>query len=235
MTTPSTPCASRCRPATRATPVLDDDDRLVGVVHLVDVMTAREGTAADLAREPVVVPEVMLLPVARRTLERARQQLACVIDEYGGLSGVLTIEDLAEELVGEITDEHDDERPLAVVDGDDAWLFSGDAPLDEVERVIDHDLPELDDVETVSGLVIAQAGALPEAGDGVELDLPPDAATLVLDDQPAAPRLRFDVLEVEHYVPSSVRVSWVVRPYVEPSDDADDVAPQPADETEVPR
>ena len=216
-------------------PVLDDDDRLVGVVHLVDVMTAREGTAADLAREPVVVPEVMLLPVARRTLERARQQLACVIDEYGGLSGVLTIEDLAEELVGEITDEHDDERPLAVVDGDDAWLFSGDAPLDEVERVIDHDLPELDDVETVSGLVIAQAGALPEAGDGVELDLPPDAATLVLDDQPAAPRLRFDVLEVEHYVPSSVRVSWVVRPYVEPSDDADEIAPQRADETEVPR
>lgn len=206
-------------------PVLDDDERLVGVVHLVDVMTATTGTAADLARDAVVVPEVMLLPAARQTLEETRSQLACVIDEHGGLAGVLTLEDLAEELVGEITDEHDDERPLAVPQGDDAWLFSGDAHLDEVERVLEHDLPELDDVETVSGLVIAEAGALPEVGDAVEIDLPPDAATLVLDDQPDAPRLRFEVLEVEHYVPSSVRVSWVVRPYTpEPT-------PEHADET----
>lgn len=206
-------------------PVLDDDERLVGVVHLVDVMTATTGTAADLARDAVVVPEVMLLPAARQTLEETRSQLACVIDEHGGLAGVLTLEDLAEELVGEITDEHDDERPLAVPQGDDAWLFSGDAHLDEVERVLEHDLPELDDVETVSGLVIGEAGALPEVGDAVEIDLPPDAATLVLDDQPDAPRLRFVVLEVEHYVPSSVRVSWVVRPYTpEPT-------PEHADET----
>lgn len=218
-------------------PVLDDDERLVGVVHLVDVMTARDApagrTAADLARDPVVVPDVMLLPVARQALEDAREQLACVIDEHGGLAGVLTIEDLAEELVGEITDEHDDERPLAVSDGDDAWLFSGDAPLDEVERVIDHDLPENDEVETVAGLVIAEAGALPEVGHGVEVDLPPDAATLVLDEQPAAPRLRFEVLEVEHYVPSAVRVSWVVRPWVEP--DAEQTPEHSSDETEVPR
>lgn len=205
-------------------PVLDDDERLVGVVHLIDVMTATSGptssTAADLARDAVVVPDIMLLPAARRTLEETRSQLACVIDEHGGLAGVLTLEDLAEELVGEITDEHDDERPLAVPQGDDAWLFSGDAHLDEVERVLEHDLPELDDVETLAGLVIAEAGALPEVGASIEVDLPPDAATLVLDDQPDAPRLRLEVLEVEHYVPSSVRVSWVVRPYEpEPSRD----------------
>ncbi len=194
-------------------PVLDDDERLVGVVHLVDVLGADPGsTAADLAREAVVVPEVMLLPAARDALDEAHTQLACVIDEHGGLAGVLTIEDIAEELVGEITDEHDDERPIAVVDGG-GWIVTGDAPLDEVERVIDHDLPEVDDVETISGLLIFLAGALPDVGTTVDVELPPDPATLALDEQPDPPSLRLEVLEVDHYVASSVRVTWLVEPY----------------------
>lgn len=194
-------------------PVIDDDDSPVGVVHLPDMLARlavgrTDETVAAVMRPAPVIPTLMLLPDALEQLVRSTNQLACVIDEYGGFAGVLTIEDLAMEIVGEITDEHDDAAEDAVSPaGDDIWIMDGDVHLDEVVRAIGHDLPS-SDVETIAGLLIAELGALPVEGDTVMVDLPPDPADLV-DDRPVRRRLEVDVLRVERHVPTEVRVRLV--------------------------
>ncbi len=194
-------------------PVIDDEDTPVGVVHLADVLERLVSGRADepvsaVMRPATVMPTLMLLPDALAQLTQSDNQLACVIDEYGGFAGVLTIEDLAMEIVGEITDEHDAETGDALVpDGDNIWIMDGDVHLDEVRRAIGYDLPDTD-VETVAGLLIAALGALPAEGDTVTVDLPINPAELV-SDQPMRRRLEVDVLRVERHVPTEVRVRLV--------------------------
>ena len=200
-------------------PVIDDDDAPVGVVHLADVLTHLDSgcgheTVASLMRPAKVLPTLMLLPDALDQLVQTTNQLACVIDEYGGFAGVLTIEDLAMEIVGEITDEHDAEAGEAIVaEGNDTWTMEGDVHLDEVRRIIGHDLPRVD-VETVAGMVIAELGALPEQGDTISIDLPVDPAELVAD-EPTMYRLEVDVLRIERHIPAEVRVRLVQFPMAE--------------------
>lgn len=200
-------------------PVIDDDDAPVGVVHLADVLARLDAgngqeTVASLMRPAKVLPTLMLLPDALDQLVQTTNQLACVIDEYGGFAGVLTIEDLAMEIVGDITDEHDAEVGDAIVsEGDDTWAMEGDVHLDEVRRIIGHDLPRVD-VETVAGMLIAELGALPAVGDTVIVDLPIDPAELV-SDEPVMYRLEVDVLRIERHVPTKVRVRLVKVPMAE--------------------
>ena len=193
-------------------PVLDDTGGIVGVVHLEDVLAAQDRLDADvseLVRPAVVVPTLMALPDAVRELSGSRNQLACVVDEFGGFAGILTMEDLAEELVGEITDEHDPHRPnQPVVDDDGIWVMGGDVHIDEVERAIDYDLPR-GDYETIAGLVIAQLGELPDPGAAVEVELDPDPADLVHEDEPQPRRILIEVLQVDRHVPSLVRLSVI--------------------------
>ncbi len=110
-------------------------------------------------------------------------------------------------MVGEITDEHDEPEPppLAPLE-DGTWTMAGDVHIDEVERAIDHDLPR-GDYETVAGLVIETHGSLPEVGQTVAVDLPPDPADLALTDPPPDQQLHIEVLEVERHVPALVRVT----------------------------
>lgn len=200
-------------------PVIDDNDAPVGVVHLADVLerlAAGQGneTVASLMRPANVLPTLMLLPDALDQLVQTTSQLACVIDEYGGFAGVLTIEDLAMEIVGDITDEHDAEVGGTIVpESDDTWTMEGEAHLDEVRRVIGHDLPH-GDVETVAGLLIAELGALPREGDTISVDLPIDPAELI-SDEPVRHRLLVDVLRIERHIPTEVRVRLVSVPMAE--------------------
>ncbi|HDO1314270.1 hemolysin family protein [Aeromonas veronii] len=193
-------------------PVVDDDTP-VGVVHLADVLSnlSKGGAVLPVSavmRDASVVPTLMPLPDALGQLLRTNNQLACVIDEYGGFAGVLTLEDLAEEIVGEITDEHDLELGDPVTQSEEnVWLMDGDVHLDEAERAIGYELPR-NDVETVAGMLIAELGALPVKGDSVTIVLPVDPAELVAD-EPLQRKLIVDVLEVERYVPTEVRVRLV--------------------------
>lgn len=191
-------------------PVLDTETGdVAGVVHLADLLTTSEPDDAPvtvIARECLVVSTFTPLPDALRELAGTGNQMACVIDEYGGFAGVITLEDLAEELVGEITDEHDPERPEYVpVDGDAVWEMPGDVHVDEVERALAVDLPR-GPYETIAGLVIAAAGTLPEPGTRLGIELPPDPAELVHADEPPPPLLTVEILDVDRHVPSRVRL-----------------------------
>ncbi len=181
-------------------------DDVVGVVFLRDVLAlpagrVEDGVVGDVQRPPLFVPGSLALPAVLEQLRAADEELACVLDEYGGLAGIVTVEDVAEELVGEITDEHDpagvDTGPRARRDG---WTVSGAIHVDEVERIIDHDLPH-GDYNTLSGLVMTRLGRLPAVGDTVEVALP--TAT----DEPER-RIALMVRAVDHRVAEKIDVRW---------------------------
>lgn len=192
-------------------PVVDDEEAPIGVVHLSDLLPQLDtadpsASVTTIMRPAVVVPTLMALPDAFDRLVSSRNQLACVIDEYGGFAGVLSLEDIAMEIVGEITDEHDIEEVDAVTrDSDGTWLMDGDVHLDEVERTIGRPL-ERSDVETIAGLLISETGSLPVEGDVVVIDLPPDQAELASDIR-INRSLSVTVLEIERHVPTKVRVA----------------------------
>ena len=188
-------------------PVIGDEDSPVGVVELIDVLRERpadDAPVASVMRAAVVIPTSMLLPVALDRMRRSRNELACVVDEYGNFDGILTIEDLTEEVIGELSDEHDVEVAEVSADGDDAWTVPGDLHLDELERLIGYDLAE-SDVETVAGLVIETHGDLPAIGSVVRVDLPERASETVqgLDIERW---LAIKVVEVDRHVPSQLAV-----------------------------
>ncbi|MDQ1122130.1 hemolysin family protein [Microbacterium trichothecenolyticum] len=189
-------------------PVIGDEDSPVGVIELIDVL--RENPTDDtpvsaVMRAAVVLPTSMALPTALDRMRRTRNELACVVDEYGNFDGILTIEDLTEEVIGELSDEHDvDVAAEAASVGEDAWSVPGDLHLDELERLIGHDLTD-SDAETVAGLVIAKHGDLPAVGDAVRIDLParPSEAVHGLDIERW---LVLEVVEVDRHVPSHLRL-----------------------------
>ncbi|MGY1747143.1 hemolysin family protein [Blastococcus sp. SYSU D00695] len=191
-------------------PVLDPaTGDVTGVVHLPDLLTTTAPDTAPvtaIARDSVVVSTFTPLPDALRALTGSGDRLACVIDEYGGFAGVLTVEDLAEELVGEITDEHDEAGPAPVpVGADGGWEVPGDVPVDELERLLAVDLPR-GGYETVAGLVITAAGTLPGPGSTLTVELPPDPADLLHAGDPQPRLLRVTVLAVDRHVPSRLRL-----------------------------
>lgn len=224
-------------------PVVSDADEPVGVVHLMDLLRTElpdDAAVESLMREPVVVPTLMPLPTALQELTTSRRELACVVDEYGGFAGVLTMEDLAEEVIGEITDEHDEPEPTVQSEGESTWQVPGSLPVDEGERMIGHALPE-GDYETLAGLVIASHGELPEVGESVTVELPIDPRDFSLD-EPVRRTLTVEVLEVARHVPERLRVHLeeVVGESVADDRDGERDAPDeteptdPPDETEEP-
>ncbi|HLU43840.1 MAG TPA: hemolysin family protein [Natronosporangium sp.] len=191
-------------------PVVDRYGNVVGMVHLSDLLAGQvdlDAPVSQLLRPALALPTTMRLPEALRELSATRNEMACVVDEYGGFAGVLTIEDIAEELVGEINDEHDAPAPPPLVPtGDGAWLVTGDAHIDEIERAIGHDLPT-GDYETIAGLTMEVSGTLPPPGTTVTVALPVNPALLALEEEPPARALRIEILEVERRVPSRLRLS----------------------------
>jgi len=189
-------------------PVLDDQNTPLGIVHLLDVLAAADKPdepATSIMREPVTIPPVMMLPQAQQRMMEAATKVACVVDEYGGLMGIFTMEDLAEEVTGEVTDEHDPEfiDPIET-HGSNVWRVSGDTPVDEVEREIEHKLPR-GHYETISGMLIDYLKDLPKQGQVIRIELPQLPSDLV-GEEPVTRRLEARVLELEKRVPSLVEI-----------------------------
>jgi CBS domain containing-hemolysin-like protein len=150
-----------------------DLDRTLGVVHIKDLYALRHKTqrAADLrpaARRIVYVPETARLePLLQMLLER-RLHLAIVVDEYGGTTGMVTLENILEELVGQIQDEFDAEKPLLTKLDETSWELAGALPLRDLAELIEQPLHE-EGIVTVSGLVTHRLGGFPKAGERLTL------------------------------------------------------------------
>ncbi|MEX2549309.1 MAG: hemolysin family protein [Nitriliruptoraceae bacterium] len=143
---------------------LDDADRTISVLGLI----GRTGTVADHARPALALPESLNAVDALRELQTQRQQLALVVSEHGGIEGIITVEDLVEELVGEIYDEHDRDILSVQHHPDGSMLLPGTFPLHDLADLA-IDIPDHPEVTTIGGLIIDQLGRIPEPGDQVHI------------------------------------------------------------------
>jgi CBS domain containing-hemolysin-like protein len=143
-------------------------DRIEGLVHVKDVLKAaaagQRPSAGELLRPVPVVPETKSLRDLLREFQAERQQLAVVVDEYGGTSGIVTLEDVLEEIVGEIHDEHQAEVPDVQEEGNGSFLVAGGANVEVLETLFGVEVGEMD-FDSVAGLVLDRLGHLPKAGE----------------------------------------------------------------------
>ena len=152
-------------------------DNIAGFVFIKDLVglgAGGNGAGDDqpitpLVRAAVVVPETKRVPELLKQFQRQQTQCAIVVDEYGGTAGLVTIEDLLEEIVGEIRDEYDVESEPIVDEGRGRFLFSGKVNIDEVRQRLDVDI-EREGFETVGGFLLARIGRVPAVGERFEID-----------------------------------------------------------------
>jgi CBS domain containing-hemolysin-like protein len=156
-------------------PVYGDSlDEVVGMVHIKDVFMANVDPSKDrslpaLMRDPLFVPESMGVIELLARMRSQRVHLAIVVDEFGGTEGLVTIEDVVEEIVGEIEDEHDEaERGMLTMLEDGLWEADARLELEELQKTVDPRLSsEEDEVDTLGGLVFLMAGHIPAKGECV--------------------------------------------------------------------
>jgi putative hemolysin len=160
-------------------PVYEESvDEVVGILYAKDLLPFLKDGAGprpslrSLLRTPVFVPESMTIDDLLHELQRRKVHIAIVLDEYGGTAGLVTIEDLLEEIVGEIQDEYDVEEPLIVKLSDDEARVDGRAAVDDLEELFDTDLAleDEDEYDTVGGLIYHRIGGVPAPGDEVDVD-----------------------------------------------------------------
>ncbi|QBR91246.1 hemolysin family protein [Nocardioides euryhalodurans] len=158
-------------------PVLDAEDTVVGTVHVKHAVALPVPERATtrikhIMAKPIVVPDSMRLDPLLALLREDGFQMAVVLDEYGGHAGIVTLEDVIEEIVGDISDEHDRLGARARQRRDGSWLLSGLLRPDEVEDLTGIELPEGEDYDTIAGLVLQALGRIPESGDVAEVEVP---------------------------------------------------------------
>lgn len=158
-------------PHTRIPLWLNEPENIVGVLHAKDLLRALAGASwnpaairpLDIAAKPWFVPESTPLQNQLNAFLRRKAHFALVIDEYGALMGLITLEDILEEIVGDISDEHDIERSGIRMQPDGSVIINGSMPIRDLNRALDWHLPD-DEATTIAGLVIHEARTIPEVG-----------------------------------------------------------------------
>ncbi|GEC08603.1 membrane protein [Streptomyces spinoverrucosus] len=173
----------------------DDVTGVLGVRELTHLPADRfDGTTAGAgARRPLLLPDTLPLPDAVERMRERDDEFAVVLDEHGGVAGIVTYEDIAEELVGDIADESDTVTEIAVADGE-GWLVDAGRRLDEVADATGVELPEEEDYETVAGLIVDRLGRFPAIGDSLTVDLADGGSVAI------------DVRTLDRHVPELVRL-----------------------------
>lgn len=191
---------------TRIPVYADTIDDIIGILHIKDLLgfalsgrKSEDFSLEELLRPPLVVPETKNLSSLFREMQKGRMQLAVIVDEYGGTAGIASIEDMLEEIVGNITDEFDEEESQIIRLENGDVLVPGDMPLNDIEDALDIDLPD-EDYDTIAGFVIHLLDRIPDENENPEVtygDL---------------------VIKVE-----SIEDKWIskIRIHVVPSSDAD--------------
>jgi putative hemolysin len=149
-------------------------DHILGIVFVKDLIQLPDTNGSShpitgLVRPAMVVPETKRVPELLREFQRRQQQIAIVVDEYGGTAGLVTIEDLLEEIVGEIRDEYDVESEPVVEEGNGTFVFSAKVSIDDVNERLGVSI-EPEGFETVGGYVLTRIGRVPAVGEAFELD-----------------------------------------------------------------
>jgi len=170
-----------------------DLDEVTGVVHVKDLLQHpdEERDLNNLIRPPAYVPETMSILDTLEDMRARRNGIAVVVDEHGGVEGIVTIKDLVSELVGELQDEYDSGEPAAVAISADQWVVDGRLDIDDLAETIGHDLPE-GPYSTVGGFIMALFEKVPDEGDQVTAD---DVRYTVL----SMDRQRVDSIRVESH------------------------------------
>ncbi len=176
-------------------PVLDEDGAVLGTVHVKNAVALPVHERATtkvkhLMAKPIVVPDSLRLDPLMQLLRGQGFQMAVVLDEYGGHAGIVTLEDVIEEIVGDIADEHDRLGARGRERRDGSWTLSGLLRPDEVEDLTGVELPEGEDYDTIAGLVLKVLGRVPDVGDIAEVPVPDHG-------DHDTPRQRLAVLSVE--------------------------------------
>jgi len=158
-------------PVTRVPLWKDTPENIVGILHAKDLLHALRATNGDaaqvdlakIARPPWFVPEIRPLSEQLKAFRRRKTPFALVVDEYGEMMGIVTLEDILEEIVGDITDEHDVAVPGVRPQPDGSVNVDGAVPIRDLNRVMDWNLPD-EEATTIAGLVIHEARLIPEPG-----------------------------------------------------------------------
>lgn len=154
-------------------PVYDETiDKIIGIVHAKDILPLIVGhvdfNLKDIIRKPYFIPETKKINNLMAELQQKRIQIAIVLDEFGGTAGMVTLEDIVEELVGEIQDEYDEEKPIVEKISEREFVVNALASIYDVNGFLPHDLPEDGDFDTVSGWLGDVFGKIPEVGEQKE-------------------------------------------------------------------
>jgi len=151
----------------------DSIDQIVGIVHTKDilpiVMKGKEVVLKDIMRKPYFIPETKKINDLMAEFQLKRIQLAIVLDEFGGTAGMVTLEDIVEELVGEIQDEYDEETPVVERISETEYMVDAGASIHDVNEFLPLELPASQDYDTVSGLVSDLFDKIPEVGEYKEV------------------------------------------------------------------
>ena len=143
-------------------------DNILGLLYVKDLLGANEPfTLEQYLRRPFFIPESATVQAAFQNMRRNRVHLAIVVDEYGGVDGIVTLEDLIEELIGEIKDEYDKDVEMVQKVTDGIWILEGNLTIKELNQNLDLDLPEDSSYTTVAGFLISMMDKIPSERDQV--------------------------------------------------------------------
>lgn len=157
-------------------PVIENDiDHVVGILNIKDVFfhQATRSTPIDIRRimrEPYFVPENKKLDRLLHQFKKRKNHIAIVVDEYGGVSGLISLEDVLEEIVGEISDETDTEEPYVIKTKPNEWIVLGKTDIEEVNRKIPMQIPDSREYDTFSGFILSHIGHIPHEKEEIRID-----------------------------------------------------------------
>ena len=148
----------------------EDIDHIIGYIHSSDMFTVKDQQCVDLVREISFVPETMLASKLMKQLMQQKRSLAVVVDEFGGTSGLVSLEDIMEEITGEIEDEHDNTNHVAKQLSEREYILSARLEITKINEMFDLDLPESDEYMTLGGLILHEYQSFPKLNEVVKID-----------------------------------------------------------------
>ena len=143
----------------------DDIDNVLGFIQVSEMFKPSDVNWKDQIKPVIIAPETMLAKKMMQNLLKEKKSMAIVVDEFGGTAGMVTLEDLVEEIFGDIEDEHDRRKLVARKTGDNSYEFSGRMEIERINEMFDLDLPESDDYQTIAGYIVNRIEMIPNQGE----------------------------------------------------------------------